>query len=175
MSQSPSPGKKGDSCLKAHLHISVQAEVLKRRRRRQNNEIKGGAWKFSRRRRAQSISIRQVVVWCAPSWFSRPGFMSSWLHVILAPQLKASKFPRTGLPESGSLYLLKLVPRLLVQTRSSSTSYILVRVGTYRNNVKRVVGWVTMLCHNFSIDVIIESHNYFYFKIVCQHFSESMN
>ena len=142
MSQSPSPGKKGDSCLKAHLHISVQAEVLKRRRRRQNNEIKGGAWKFSRRRRAQSISIRQVMVWCAPSWFSRPGPSSSWLLVILAPQLKASRFPGAGLFESHSLYLLKSVIKILIQTRCLYTSYISARVSIYRNNVKRIVGWV---------------------------------
>lgn len=31
MSQSPSSGKMGNSCLKAHLHLSVEAEVFIRR------------------------------------------------------------------------------------------------------------------------------------------------
>ena len=30
--QSPSPEKMGDSCLKAHLHLSVEAEVIIRER-----------------------------------------------------------------------------------------------------------------------------------------------
>ena len=42
--------------------------------------------------------------------------------------------------ESPGLYLLKLVPRILIQTCCSLTSYTLVRVSTYRNNVKRMVG-----------------------------------
>ena len=76
---------------------------------------------------------------------------SSWIHVILASQMKVSKPPvsstipsEVGMPEGWSLYLLKLVPRILVQTCYSSTSYILVRVSTYRHNVKTIVGWVTV-------------------------------
>ena len=43
MSQSPYPGKMEESCLKVHLHISVEAEVFIRRDRRteQRDEGKG--------------------------------------------------------------------------------------------------------------------------------------
>ena len=40
------------------------------------------------------------------------------------------------MPEGWSLYLLELVSRILMQTRYLSTSYISVRVSTYRNDVK---------------------------------------
>ena len=69
--------------------------------------------------------------------------------VILASLLKVSKYPRAGMPEGRSLYLLKLVPRILTQTCCSSTSYILV--STYRNNVKRMVEWVTIPHYNFPL------------------------
>ena len=46
--------------------------------------------------------------------------------------------------EGQSLCLLKLVPRILLQVCCLSTSYTLARFGTYRNNVKRMVGWVTI-------------------------------
>ena len=46
------------------------------------------------------------------------------------------------MPEGQSLCLLKLVPRIPVQTCCLSTSYILVRVSTYRNNIIRMVEWV---------------------------------
>ena len=36
-------GTMGYSCHKAHLHISVEAEVFIRREMEQNKEIKGGA------------------------------------------------------------------------------------------------------------------------------------
>ena len=39
---------------------------------------------------------------------------------------------------------LSCLTRILTQTCCSSTSYILVRVRTYRNNVKRKVEWVTI-------------------------------
>ena len=46
--------------------------------------------------------------------------------------------------EGPSLYLLKLVPRILIQTYYSSISYTLVRVSIYRNDVKRLrVGWIS--------------------------------
>ena len=95
-------------------------------------------------RLARSILTRQVMVRCAASWFSHPGFTSSWLHITLAPCLKASKSPGTGMPEGRGLYLLKLVSRVLIQTWCLPITYILVRVCTYRNNVKRIMGWVTI-------------------------------
>ena len=58
--------------------------------------------------------------------------------------MKVSKSLQAWIPEGCSLYLLKLVPRILKQSRCSSTSYIFIRVSTYRNNVKRMMGWVTL-------------------------------
>ena len=46
-----------------------------------------------------------------------------------------------------SLYLLKLVARILIQTRCLSTSYVLVKISYYRNSVKRTLGWVTISHH----------------------------
>ena len=40
--------------------------------------------------------------------------------------------------------ILKLVPGILIQTCCWSTSYVLVRGRIYRNNVKRMLGWVTI-------------------------------
>ena len=47
------------------------------------------------------------------------------------------------MPKGWSLYLLKLVSRILIQTYCLSANYILVRVSIYGNDVKRMVGWVT--------------------------------
>ena len=41
------------------------------------------------------------------------------------------------MPEAQRLYLLKLVPRILIQTCCLSTSSILARVSIYKNNVRR--------------------------------------
>ena len=66
--------------------------------------------------------------------------------------MKVSKSPRAGMPEGWGLYFLKLVPKILVQTCCSYISHILVRVSTYRNSVKRMVGWVTIShCYNFPL------------------------
>ena len=127
MSQSPSPGKMGDSCLKAHLPLSLEAGAFIRRERGTEQRSREGVDKFSTCRRARSILITQVTVWRASSWF-----------VILASPLKVSKPPGAGMPEGLSLF--KLVPRILAQTCCSSTSCILVRVGTHRNKVRRLVG-----------------------------------
>ena len=45
------------------------------------------------------------------------------------------------MPEGWSQYLVKLFPEILTQTCSLSISYTLVKVSTYRNKVKRMVGW----------------------------------
>ena len=82
-SQSPSPGKMEDSRLRAHLHISVKAEVFIRRERRVDQieqRLREGDEKFSTCRLAQSILIKQMMVRCASSWFSHSGFTSSQLH-----------------------------------------------------------------------------------------------
>ena len=69
----------------------------------------------------------QAVVWCAPSWFMVAGQQTSWSW---------------GVRRSG-LYLLKLVSKILIQTCCLSESSVSVRVSTYRNSVRRTVGWVT--------------------------------
>ena len=74
--------------------------------------------------RAQSIPIRQVMVHCASPWFSHPGLTWSWLYINLAGWLKVNTSLWAGMPEGQSLYLLKLVPRILIQTCYSSTSYM---------------------------------------------------
>ena len=89
------------------------------------------------------------MVHCTSSWFSHPGFTTSQLHVILDPRLKVSKFPGAEVLEGQGLNLSKLVPWILIQTCCASTSYTLVRVHTYGNNVKRMVGWVTISCYSF--------------------------
>ena len=128
------PRKMGDSCPKAHLHISVEAEVFISRKRVE---------KSSMCRPAQSIPMTATVR-CASSWLSHPGSTSSWLHVVLAPWMKIVKSPGAGMPEGCRLYLLKSVPRILTQTCCLSMSYMLVRVSTGRSNVKRMMGWVTI-------------------------------
>ena len=50
---------------------------------------------------------------------------------------------------------LKLVPRILIQACCSPTSYLLVRVSTYRQNVKRMVRWVTIFQYYKSIPCIV--------------------
>ena len=134
----------GASCLKAHLHFSVESEVFyKEGGGNRTKRSREGIEKFSTCRLVQSFPIRQVMVWCASSWFCHSGFTSCQLHVFPAPQSKVMKSPGSGIPEGWSLYLLKLVPRsLIIQTCCLSTSYILVRVSSYRSNVKRMVGWV---------------------------------
>ena len=57
--------------------------------------------------------------------------------VSLALRLEVSKSPGAGMPEAQRLYLLKLVPRILIQTCCLSTSSILARVSIYKNNVRR--------------------------------------
>ena len=130
----PATGKMGDSCLNAHRHISVQAEVFLRKERvGRTKRSRHGVVKFSTCRRAQSIPIRQVMVRCASSWFSHSG-----------PWLKAIKSPGAGMPEGQSLCLVKLIPRILIQTCCLSTSYVPARASIYKKNVKRIVGWLTV-------------------------------
>ena len=73
-----------------------------------------GVEMFSTCPQAQSIPIRQVMVRRASSWFSHPGFTSTGLYIIRTPWLKFSQSPSAGMPERCSLYLFKLVPRILL-------------------------------------------------------------
>ena len=136
VSQSPSFGTMGDSHLKAHLPLSVEAEVFIRTEGNRTKRSREGVAQFSTGRRTQSIPMRQVMARCV-----------SRLHVILAPWLKVSKSPRAGMPEDPNLYLLKLVPRIPTQTCCLSIRYRLVRVHTYRNSVKRMLRWVIISHH----------------------------
>ena len=76
-----------------------------------------------------------------------------WPRIILTPPLKGSKSPRARIPEGLSLYISRLVPRILKQTYHLSTNYELVKVSTYRMHVqKRMVRWVTIFHHyNFPL------------------------
>ena len=130
----------GHSGHKAHLYPSVQAEVFIRRERGQTKRSGERTAKFSTCRRAQSIPIRQVRIGCA-----LPGLVIlASSHPESALLLKVSKSLGTGLLEGRGLYLLKLAPRILIGTYYSSVSYILARISTYRNYVKRMVRWVTI-------------------------------
>ena len=83
---------------------------------------------------------------------------SSWLQVILAPQLKVSKSPRAGMLEGQSVYLLKLVPRILIQTCCPSISYTLLRVSALQKRQKN--GWLQFLtvtnlhCYRWAISAL---------------------
>ena len=126
MSQSPS------ECF------SAGRGFYKEREGKQTKEINGKGLKSSPMcRLAQSIQIR-------PQNWSRSGLACIILvENILVLHLEVSKPPRAEMTECQCLYLLKLVPRILTQTCCLSTSYILVRVSIYRNNVERMAGWVT--------------------------------
>ena len=64
----------GDSCQKAHRHLSVEAKVFIRRKENRTKRSRQGVEKFSTGRQAQSIPITQVMVRC--------GCASSRLHFI---------------------------------------------------------------------------------------------
>ena len=141
MSQSPSP------------HLSGGRSFYKEGTGNRTKRSRKGVEKFSTCRRAQSTLIRQVMAWWASSWLGHPGLTSSWLYVTLAPRMKVSKSSGAGMAEGQSLYLLKLIARILIQTCCTSTSYTLVRASIYRNNVKRMLGWVT-ISHRYSFPLL---------------------
>ena len=90
----PMSWKMGNLCHKVHLRLSVEVEVFcvfffykdgegnitKRSRL-------GGVAKFSMCRWAQSIPIRQMMVWCVSCWFGHLGFISSRLHGWMSANL----------------------------------------------------------------------------------------
>ena len=70
----------------------------------------------------------QAVVWCALSRVS-----SFWFYILLVLWLKFSKSTKAEITEEQSLFLWKVVPGILIQA-----TYV-VRVSTFRNNVKIIV------------------------------------
>ena len=88
------------SCPGAHLHASVQAEVFTRTERGTEPGDQGRGWPRSL---GAEEYRRELQNW--PS--------DGLGYVILVLWLKVSKSPRAGMPEGQSLYLLKVVPRIL--------------------------------------------------------------
>ena len=130
-----------DSRLKAHLlHLIAGRGFYKKGEGNRTKRSREGVEKFSMCRQAQSILIRQVMVWWASSCFSHPGFTSSQLHTILAPWLKVSKSPQGGMPQGRSLYFSKFLGfytnMLFIYKLHISQSQHL------HKNVRRMVGWV---------------------------------
>ena len=64
------PDKVGDSCLKAHLNISVQAEVfIRKERESRTKRSKGGDLQFiygqaSTVRSDKNLTVGQAMIWC---------------------------------------------------------------------------------------------------------------
>ena len=116
MSQSPSPGWMGELMSQSpSLPLNGDRGFYKQGEGNRKKRSREGIEKFSTCRWTQSIPIRQVTAPCVSSWFSsHHGFMSFRLHVILAPWMKVSKSPRSRILEGQSLYLCKLVPRILM-------------------------------------------------------------
>ena len=134
--------KVGGSCYKAHLHISVEAEVFIRREKGNKTKIKVGIEKFSTCKWTQSIPVNDGPVCFFLAY-------SSCLHIILAPGSKVSTSPRARMPKGQSLYVLKLVPRILIQTCCLSTSDI-SQSEHLQKHCQRMVGWDTIShCYNF--------------------------
>ena len=119
------PGGLGLPSQKASLHLSGEAEAFTRRAR-----------ETGQRSREGFIPIRRVVV---PGQLildsCRRDFTSSWL-----PRRNVSKPPGAAMPAGRSLYLLKLVPRILTQTCCVSISCIFVSVSTHRNKCQEIGG-----------------------------------
>ena len=70
--------KKGDSCLKMQLHISVEAEVFIRRERGTDRDQGRGLQSSVQRSTVYSDTASDGPV-CS-TWFNQPGFTSSRLH-----------------------------------------------------------------------------------------------
>ena len=68
------------------------------------------------------------------------------------------------MPGGQSLYFFKLVPSILIQTHCSSTSYILVRVRTYRTMSKEWWGGLQFPTITPSISIYIIKVGYSRFE-----------
>ena len=133
-------------------HLSAGRGFYKEGEGTQNKENNGRGWKViyvqtSTVHSHKDLETGQGMVWCVPSWlFCVFFFISSWFYVILVfHSWRSANLPELGwLREGQSLYLLKLVSNIVTHTCCLSTSYILIRVRTYRNNAKRTLWWVTI-------------------------------
>ena len=114
--QMPAIWKMGDSCPKAHLHLSVEAEAVIRRERGTEQRDQRREFKSSLRADEHSL-FRYVMVRCASSWFSHPGSTSFCFHGWRPANLLGLACLKV------KVYILKLVSRILTQTYSSSTSW----------------------------------------------------
>ena len=147
--QVPTPGRWGSHFLKPISTSQWRQRFFERGKGNRTKRSRKGVEKFFPCRQAQYVPIRQVRIWCASSWFSHPGSTSPQLHAILGPWLKVSKPLRAGMPERQSLYLLKLVPTILIQTCCLSSSYILVSQHVKKQCQKNgVVGYNSPPLHN---------------------------
>ena len=107
----------GDSCFKAYLNISVQAVVLSRRERESRTKrSRVGGRKVLYIRLAQSIPIRTSEL--VKQWSGVRAIHPGFRHP--SSRLKVNKSQGV---EGQSLYLLKLVSKILMQTCCLSTSY----------------------------------------------------
>lgn len=131
-----SPEKMGVSRPKAHLNISVRAVVFIRRGGSRAEGPRAGVGKFCTSRPAQPIPVRTS---------DRPG--SGLVCVLLAFVIPLQAEGQQGPRSRGdwrresvfwSWFLRFLWKRVLYKLHVSQGS-------TYRNNVKRVVGWVTQV------------------------------
>ena len=141
----PISWKMGDFCLKTHLHLSVEAEVFIRRERGPEQRDQGRGLKSSLR--AEEHSPFQEGKWW--SGVCHPGLVILDLRQS-GSTVEGQQISRGWDSWRSDSIFLKVVERILIQICRSSTSYMLVRVRIYRNNVKRMVGWVTIPhCYNF--------------------------
>ena len=182
----PAIWKMGDSCLKANLHekrgglmsqnpsswedgglvfLSPSFYFSAGRGFYEEGEGNGAkrprerVEKFSTCRQVQCIPVKQGMACCASSWFSLPGFTSSWLY-----GWKSANLLELGCLKSEPVSFEQLVPRIMTQSCCVSVSYTLGRVSIYRNNVKRMVGWVTIL-HGYNAYLSLSQLSYKPFEV----------
>lgn len=85
-------------------HLSGGGGFYKEEDEKKTKRSMEGVAKFFMCKRAQSIPMT-VMVRCVSSWLRHPGLTSFCLHVILVPQMKLSKSPRSGMPEGPSVFI----------------------------------------------------------------------
>ncbi|KAF6119668.1 hypothetical protein HJG60_010118 [Phyllostomus discolor] len=106
-----------DSCLKAHLNISVQEEVFIRRERGSR----------PRKPRGKRLKSSLYADWHSPFRYEPRNCSSDGLVcAIWVSPLQVSTSLRAGMTKGWSWYLLELVLTIFIQTCCLSTSYILV-------------------------------------------------
>ena len=114
------PEKVASSFLRNHLNSSGQAEVfIRRERESRTKRWRAGVWKVLYMQTGtdhsdKNLETGQGMVWGASSWF-----LPSWFY-----RWRSATLPELGW-QKVRIYLLKLVPRILIQTYYLSTSYTL--------------------------------------------------